>query len=126
MNFSALRRISILISASVVLFALCPAAAAQQRPLLTEDPRLLAEGSLVTEAGFGYQHRARFPVSGLTGDLYSILTSGLHFGVGKRAEFQMTGTLHNYLRLDNGAGSRNDWGDLAVSTKIKIVEEGPS
>jgi hypothetical protein len=36
---------------------------AQQRPLLTEDPRLIAEGTLVTELGFGYQHQARFPIS---------------------------------------------------------------
>ena len=99
---------------------------AQQRPLLTEDPRVIREGALVTEMGFGYQHRARFPVSGLTGDLYSILDSGLHFGLGKRAEFQMTGVVHNYLRLENGAGSRNDWGDLALSTKIAIVEESGS
>src|SRR5436190_2041903 len=123
MNFSALRRITFLILA---VGAFCTVTAAQQRPLLTEDPRVIAEGSLVAETGFGYQHRAHFPASGLTGDLYSILTSGLYFGVGKRAEFQMTGTLHNYLRLDNGAGSRNDWGDLALSTKIKIVEEGTS
>lgn len=80
----------------------------------------------MSQLGFGYQHRARFPVSGLTGGLYSILVNGLHFGVGKRAEFQMVGTAHNYLSLQNGAGSRNDWGDLAISTKIKIVEEGPS
>ncbi len=118
MNFSLLRRIIL------VILACSTGAAAQQRPLLTEDPRVIAEGSLVAETGFGYQHRARFPVSGLTGDLYQILTSGLHFGVGKRAEFQMTGTLHNYLSLQNNAGSRNDWGDLALSTKMQIVDEG--
>ena len=123
MNFSALRRVTFFI----LSISVCAATAvAQQRPLITEDPRLIAEGTLVTEAGFGYQHRARFPVSGLTGDLYSILVSGLHFGVGKRAEFQMTGTVHNYLKLENDAGSRNDWGDLALSTKIKVVEEGRS
>jgi hypothetical protein len=116
MNFSTIRKVAILI------LAFSAVASAQQRPLLTEDPRLVAEGSLVTEVGFGYQHRARFPVSGLSGDLYQVLTNGLHFGLGKRAEFQMTGTLHNYLKLANGAGSRNDWGDLAISTKIAIVE----
>ena len=99
---------------------------AQQRPLLTEDPRLIAEGTLVTELGFGYQHQARFPISGLTGDLYSILENGLHFGLGERAEFQMTGVVQNYLRLENGAGRRNDWGDLSLSTKIRLVKEGDS
>jgi hypothetical protein len=84
---------------------------------------LIAEGDLVTELGFSYQHEARFPVSGLTGDLYSILENGLHFGLGKRAEFQMTGVIQNYLDVEGG-GSRNDWGDLAMSTKIRLVDEG--
>jgi hypothetical protein len=121
MNFSAIRKLTVLV---LGFFAFVTIAAAQQRPLLTEDPRLIAEGSVVTELGFGYQHRARFPVSGLTGDLYALLVNGVHFGVGKRAEFQMVGVAHNYLQLENGAGARNDWGDLALSTKIKIVEEG--
>lgn len=115
-----------ILKAFVVLLVLSTFATAQQRPLLTEDPRLIAEGKLVTEVGFGYQNQARFPVSGLTGDLYSFLDSGLHFGLGKRAEFQMTGVIQNYLRLENGAGSRNDWGDLLLSTKIKIAGESGS
>src|SRR5688572_29827286 len=118
MNFNGLYRVTL------TLLLTCPFAAAQQRPLRTEDPRLIAEGMLVTELGFGYQHKARFRVSGLTGALYSVLENGLHFGLGKRAEFQMTGVAQNYLRLENGAGSRNDWGDFAMSTKIKLVDEG--
>src|SRR5688572_24437327 len=70
MNFSAIRRITAFILGFSVFGTI---ALAQQRPLLTEDPRLIAEGSVVSELGFGYQHRARFPVSGLTGDLYAIL-----------------------------------------------------
>ena len=106
------------------VFVLCftPLAFSQQRPLLTEDPRLIADGALVTELGLSYQHEAKFPVSGLTGDFYSILENGLHFGLGKRAEFQMTGVVHYYLSVDGG-GSRNDWGDLAMSTKIRLVDE---
>jgi len=117
MNFNRL----LLATASLFLFGTL--SFAQQRPLLTEDPRLINEGALVTELGFGYQHRARFPVSSLTGDLYSIMESGLHFGLGKRAEFQMTGVIHYYLDVQGG-GRRNDWGNLAMSTKIGIVNEG--
>jgi hypothetical protein len=120
MSFKTISRLFLTVS---FLFG-AAVAQAQQRPLLTEDPRLLPEGILLTEVGFGYQHRARFPVSGLTGDLYSFMDDGLHFGLGDRAEFQMTGVIHNYLRLEGGAGRRNDWGDLALSTKIKIVNEG--
>jgi hypothetical protein len=117
MNFDRIRR------AIALVFVFATLSYAQQRPLLTEDPRLIAEGALVTELGFSYQHHARFPVSGLTGDLYSILENGLHFGLGKRAEFQMTGVIHYYLDVDGG-GSRNDWGDLALSTKIRLADEG--
>jgi hypothetical protein len=109
--------------AAFVLILFSTVCMGQQRPLLTEDPRLPAEGTLVAETGFGYQHDARYPVSGLQGDLYSFMDSGLHFSLGPRAEFQMTGVVHNYLSLENGAGSRNDWGDLALSTKIRLVEE---
>jgi hypothetical protein len=120
MNFNSILRVAVtLLCVSTPVFS-------QQRPLLTEDPRLIAEGMVVSELGIGYQHRARFPVSGLTGDLFSLLENGLHFGLGKRAEFQMTGVVQNYLRLENGAGSRNDWGDLALSTKIRLVDEGRS
>lgn len=120
MNFTSFLKLTL------IFFVLAGAATAQQRPLLTEDPRLIAEGLLVVDSGFGYQHRARFPVSGLTGDLYSFLDSGLHFGLGNRAEFQMTGVIQNYLSLENDGGSRNDWGDLALSTKIKLADEGHS
>jgi hypothetical protein len=109
---------------TAILLFLAPFANAQQRPLLTEDPRLIDEDAVVTEVGFGYQHSAGFPVSRLTGDLYSIGETGLHFGLGKRAEFQITGVVQNYLRLEDGSGSRNDWGDFAFSTKIKLVDEG--
>ena len=118
MNLNSLPR-------SISVFLLLTGVAwAQQRPLLTEDPRLIAEGLVLADSGFGYQHQARFPVSGLTGDLYSFFDTGLRFGVGKRAEFQMTGVIQNYLRLGNGAENRNDWGDLAFSTKVKLADEG--
>jgi len=116
MNFNGILRAAAL----VLLFSTL--GYSQQRPLLTEDPRLIAEGAVVTELGFSYQHEARFPVSGLTGDFYSILENGIHFGLGKRAEFQITGVVHYYLSVDGG-GSRNDWGDLAMSTKIRLVDE---
>jgi hypothetical protein len=94
---------------------------AQQRPLLNEDPHTISDGALVTELGFAYLHRARFPVSGLEGNQFSLLANGIHVGLGPRGEFQITGVAHNFLWTDNTR--RNDWGDFAVSTKIKILEE---
>ncbi len=112
--------------ASVVLalvFATIPVFA-QQRPLLTEDPRITTTGSLTTETGMTYVTRARFPLSRLGGNLLQVPVSGLHFNLGDRAEFQLTAPLHNFLWVhENGTGKRNDWGDGEVSTKIKVFDE---
>lgn len=110
--------------ALILLFLAVPPLDAQQRPLITEDPRLIPEGHLVTETGFGYFTRAQFPVNGIKGNLLSILDGGFHFGLGSRAEFQITGTLRNYLWVkEGGIGQRNDWGDGLLSTKIAILKE---
>ncbi len=82
---------------------------------------------MVLENGLGYFERARFPVSGLGGDQFSALTGGVHFGLGSRAEFQMTGTLHNFLWVnEGGTGRRNDWGDGVIATKIAILSQSGS
>src|SRR5216117_1349488 len=107
------------------LWLLSPAFA-QQRPLQTEDPRLIATGSFVMESGFGYLQRVRFPLSGLGGDEFNAFVNGLNFGLGPRAEFQINGVVHNFLHVhENGSGWRNDWGDISLSTKIKLVDETP-
>jgi hypothetical protein len=93
---------------------------AQQRPLLTEDPRLIPNGALVMESGIGYARNAQFPLSGLKGDEVAFL-SGLHVGLGPNAEFQMGGVLQNFVKADGKW--RNDWGDSSLSTKIRIVPE---
>ena len=96
-------------------------ASAQQRPLLTEDPRLIPNGAFVMETGFGYASKAQFPLSGLKGDEYSALVNGLNFSLGQRAEFQINGTVQNFVKT--GGDWRNDWGDWSLSTKIRLVPE---
>jgi hypothetical protein len=109
--------------ASGFLALLSVPAFAQQRPLLTEDPRLISDGVLVTELGFAHLDRVRFPLSGLEGNEFSAFDAGLNFGLGPRAEFQMRWVGQNFLWVRNNGGRRNDWGDLSLSTKIRIVEE---
>ncbi len=88
---------------------------------------MIPEGDVVLENGLGYFERARFPVSNLGGNLLGALTGGVHVGLGSRAEFQMTGTLHNFLWVrEGGTGRRNDWGDGVISTKIAILSESGS
>jgi hypothetical protein len=106
-----------------LLLAVIPAYS-QQRPIITEDPRVIPNGSVASEAGISYFRRARFPVSGLGGDQFSVLVNGLHFSLGPRAEFQIAGVLHNFVRLkENGSGWTNDWGDFSISTKILLLPE---
>jgi len=94
---------------------------AQQRPLLTEDPRLIPNGSFVMESGFGYARKAHFPLAGLQGDEYSAFVNGLNFSLGQRAEFQINGVIQNFVKVGNDW--RNDWGDWSLSTKIRLVPE---
>jgi hypothetical protein len=93
----------------------------QQRPLLTEDPRLIPNGAFVLESGFGWANHAHFPLSGLTGDEYSLFVNGLNFSLGPRAEFQINGTIQNFAKVRDDW--RNDFGDWSFSTKIRLVPE---
>lgn len=104
----------------VLLVALAVPATAQQRPLLTEDPRIIPEGELRLESGVGYFNGAHFPVSGLSGNLVSVV-GGIHVGMG-RAEFQTWGPLHHFLWIDGG-GRTSDWGDGVIGGKFSIATE---
>jgi len=95
---------------------------AQQRPLLTEDPRPIPSGALDAEVGFGYDRRSVYTLSGFHGSHVALLPSGLNFGLGNNAEFQMVWTMHDYLRTFDGVWHR-DFGDVSLSTKMKIVGE---
>ena len=94
----------------------------QQRPLVTEDPRLIPTGAVDVETGVTYERDARFTISGLSGSHVALLPSGLNFGLGDRAEFQMGGVVRDYLKTADGVWHQ-DFGDLSLSTKIKILDE---
>jgi len=108
---------------------------AQQRPLQTQDPAIITPGNLLLEFGFDFQQDAHFPQSGLTGDLTSIGVIGVNIGLGKIVEFQLQGTVQDFLSINskepapiepelnaNGT-STHDFGDLVFSTKILIIPE---
>ena len=63
----------------VFLLALALAASAQQRPLLTDDVDITPPGSINLGVGVDFFQRARFPLSGIEGDLTRVgdmLTAG--------------------------------------------------
>jgi hypothetical protein len=124
----------------VLLFGVT--ASAQQRPLLTEDVDIIPPGTLRIEAGIDFMQNARFPLSGLTGDLTRVGVIGINVGLSPNVEFQIDGVVQNVLSINSvtvpppiplelapGLSSTNDTGDFTLSTKIKLRNEtrrGPS
>jgi hypothetical protein len=111
-------------------------AAAQSRPLVTEDPETVPTGNILLEAGFDIEQSTAYPVSGLTGNLVRIGTFGLSIGVSPIAEIQIDGGLRNRLAiatadptaplahmLDVTGESTSDVEDLRIGAKVKFVSE---
>ena len=116
-------------------------ASAQQRPLITEDVDIIPPGTLRIEAGVDFMQSAKFPVSGINGDLTHVGVIGVNIGMGPNVEFQIEGVVQNYvsinsrgpsaipLNLTPGANSANDTGDFTLWAKFKLRNEtdrGPS
>ena len=76
------------------------AAQAQQRPLITEDVDVLEPGSLRVEVGIDFMQDAKFPVSGLTGDLTRVGVIGVHVGLSPNVEFSIEGVAQNFLSIN--------------------------
>ncbi len=109
---------------------------AQQRPLLTEDVDVLPPGSARIEVGLDFLQNAKFPASGLTGDLTRIGVIGINIGLSPNVEFQLEGVARNFLSINSaspsapiprgfapGMNSTNDTGDFSLATKIKLRNE---
>ena len=110
-------------------------ASAQQRPLITEDVDIIPPGSLRISAGVDFVQKARFPVSGLTGDLTRAGVIGISIGLAPNVEVQIEGVAQNVLSINTrgasaiplsltaNANSTNDIGDFMLWTKIKLRNE---
>lgn len=118
------------------LFALClvPVAAAQQRPLITEDVDIIPPGSVRLQLGVDFLQDVKLPASGLRGDLTRVGVVGVNVGLAPNVEFQIEGVLQNFLSVNSATaappiprgfagGSTNDVGDFRLSTKIKLRAE---
>ncbi len=111
-------------------------AQAQQRPLITEDVDIIPPGSLRIEAGIDFMQDARFPLSGLRGDLTRVGVIGVTIGLSPNVEVQIEGVAQNFLSINErtlpspidldlppGAISTSGTGDFTLATKIKIRNE---
>lgn len=120
-----------LILLSIVAF--CLAAAAQQRPLLTDDIDITPPGAIEISAGVDFFQNAKFPLSGITGDLTRVGDIRLKSGFARNVEFQVEGSLQNFVAINsrgptpislNVTGdSTTDTDDFTVSAKIKLFNE---
>src|SRR3954465_5945484 len=81
-------------------FAFPFVARAQQRPLITEDVDVLQPGTLRIEAGIDFIQDAKFPASGLTGDLTRVGVIGFHVGLSPNVEFSIEGVAQNFLSIN--------------------------
>src|SRR5712692_11655660 len=75
-------------------------ASAQQRPLITEDVDIIPPGSLRVSAAVDFVQQARFPVSGLTGDLTRAGVINFTIGLAPNVEVQIEGVAQNFLSIN--------------------------
>lgn len=117
-----------------LIFGLCFAALAQQRPLLTDDVEITPQGAFEIAAGVDFEQNAKFPLSGLRGDLTRVGDIRVKVGFASNVEFQVEGVLQNFLAVNSSfappaiplaldGNSSNDAGDFTLSTKIKLRNE---
>jgi hypothetical protein len=130
-----IKHLAMYVVAALMTLTCAFVAQAQQRPLLTEDVDIIPPGSLRIEAGVDFVQKARFPVSGLTGDLTRAGVIGISIGLAPNVEVQIEGVAQNFLSINSrgpsaiplnvaaGANSTNDTGDFTLSTKIKLRNE---
>lgn len=117
----------------VILLAVACVSHAQQRPLLTDDVDITPAGALEIGAGVDFFQDAKFPLSGIRGDLTRVGDIRIRTGFASNVEFQIEGTLQNYLSINSRSlsaiplnikgNSTNDFDDFTVSAKVKLRNE---
>jgi hypothetical protein len=118
------------------LLLIAGSAAAQQRPLVTEDPEPVGAGRVLLEGGFDLAHDYENPVSGLKGNLVTIPTIGVSIGLSSIAELQIDGGFYNHLSISSRdpraplaslltvtGDSTHDVSNATLATKIRILTE---
>lgn len=118
---------------SILLIFLSFPLNAQQRPLLTDDVDIAPAGTINVSAGVDFLQNAKFPLSGLRGDLTRVGDIRIRQGFASNVEIQIEGTIQNFLAINSqsasavplniSSNSTNDFDDLVISAKIKLRNE---
>ena len=112
-------------------------AAAQQRPLITDDVDITPAGAVEVGVGVDFFQNAKFPLSGLKGDLTRVGDIRVRTGFSPNVEFQVEGVIQNFLAINSqsaispiplnvSGNSTNDTGDFTLSAKFKLLNESKS
>ena len=132
---SVLERGTRTLVAIVACLGITSIAAAQQRPLVTEDPETIGAGRVLVEFGVDYTQDQQFPVSGLTGDLWTVPNIGFSFGISSIAEIQIDGSPYERLditkreeaplsgRVTATGRYAEGVGNLVIGTKLRLMSE---
>ncbi len=115
-----------------VLVAVC-VSIAQQRPLLTDDVDITPPGAFDIGVGVDFFQNAKFPLSGIKGDMTRVGDIRVRTGFASNVEFQIEGVLQNYVAINSRmtspiplnvtGNSTNDFDDFTISAKIKLRNE---
>ena len=131
-----MRRLRLVFLALVAL-ALTRSAAAQQRPLVTEDPEPIGAGRVLIEGGIDYAKDQHYPVSGLQGNLWRMPMLGVSIGISSIAELQIDSGLYDRLDITSrkpaplsklltvAGDTTHDVDDIVIGTKIRLLTETP-
>ena len=117
----------------LLLTAICGTTLAQQRPLITDDIDITPAGSIEIGAGVDFLQNAKFPLSGIKGDLSRLGDIRVRTGLAPNVEMQIEGVLQNFVAVNSQTvspiplsvtvNSTNDFDDFIVSAKIKLRSE---
>lgn len=117
----------------VVVLATGLVVGAQQRPLLTDDIDITPSGAFEIGAGVDFFQSAKFPLSGINGDLTRLGDIRIRSGFSSNVEFQIEGAIQNYVAVNSRStsaiplsftgNSTNDFDDYTLSAKIKLRNE---
>ncbi len=120
---------AVMLSAAIV-------AVGQQRPLMTDDIDITPQGAFELGVGVDFYQNAKFPLSGIKGDLTRVGDLRLKTGIASNVELQIEGTLQNFLAINSQGpsaiplsvtgNSTNDFDDFTVSAKVKLFNETKS
>ena len=130
MSFSSLRELVFL----VIIGTLSLGISAQQRPLITDDIDMTPAGAIEISAGVDFLQNAKFPLSGLKGDLTRVGDIRVRNGLASNVELQIEGVIQNFLAINSQTNpspiplsvtnnSSNDFDDFTVSAKVLLKNE---